>query len=368
MYPTKAEQYAAASVPSLADWEGLWTAWDTVTQDMIPKEELLAKPIKLRNACIFYLGHIPTFIDIHLTRATKGRPTEPSHYPSIFERGIDPDVDNPEQCHAHSEVPDEWPPAPEILDFQTQVRMRIKKLYASGQAQNDRVIGRAMWLGFEHEIMHLETLLYMLVQSEKTLSPPGTVNPDFESLAVQAKQSAVPNEWFKIPEQEITIGMNDPDDNSGPEHYFGWDNEKPARNARVKSFEIKARPITNGEYAAYLEQTGGKVLPTSWKESSGANGVDGTTNGHTNGHSASTPKPSAAYVHDKSVRTVYGLVPLRFALDWPVSASYDELKGCAAYMGGRIPTFEESRSAYNYVDERKLKANKISSTIPAVNG
>ena len=70
------------------------------------------KPIKLRNACIFYLGHIPTFLDIQLTNKTTGEPaTEPAHYWDIFERGIDPDVDNPEMCHDHSEVPDEWPAA-----------------------------------------------------------------------------------------------------------------------------------------------------------------------------------------------------------------------------------------------------------------
>jgi hypothetical protein len=28
---------------------------------MIPKDELMDKPIKLRNSLIFYLGHIPTF-------------------------------------------------------------------------------------------------------------------------------------------------------------------------------------------------------------------------------------------------------------------------------------------------------------------
>lgn len=29
---------------------------------MVPKDELLNKPIKLRNDLIFYLGHIPTFL------------------------------------------------------------------------------------------------------------------------------------------------------------------------------------------------------------------------------------------------------------------------------------------------------------------
>lgn len=59
--PTHPSQYAAHTIPSLSDYQSLWTAWDTVTKSMIPREDLLSKPIKLRNALIFYLGHIPTF-------------------------------------------------------------------------------------------------------------------------------------------------------------------------------------------------------------------------------------------------------------------------------------------------------------------
>lgn len=70
------------------------------------------------------------------------------------------------------------------------------------------------------------------------------------------------------------------------------------------------------------------------------------------------------------MRTVYGLVPLKHALDWPVFASYDELKGCAAWMGGRIPTFEEARSVYTHVEALKKKEaeKQLSQTVPAVNG
>lgn len=70
------------------------------------------------------------------------------------------------------------------------------------------------------------------------------------------------------------------------------------------------------------------------------------------------------------MRTVYGLVPLKHALDWPVFASYDELAGCAAWMGGRIPTMEEARSVYAYAEVLKNKQleNQLSQTMPAVNG
>jgi hypothetical protein len=98
--------------------------------------------------------------------------------------------------------------------------------------------------------------------------------------------------------------------------------------------------------------------------------TNGTT--HTNGAGAAKEKGSVPdfFLEEKAVRTVYGLVPLKDALDWPVFASYDELARCAVWMGGRIPTFEETRSLYVYVEERKKKQaeKKLGRTVPAVNG
>lgn len=331
-------QYASSTIPTIKDWRGLWAAWDTVTRGMISDEELGNKPIKLRNACIFYLGHIPTFLDMQLVKATGEPLCEPAYFPTIFERGIDPDVDNPEQCHSHSEIPDEWPQLQEILTHQARVRNKIERLYESGEIS--RKLGRSVWMGFEHEIMHLETLLYMLLQSDKTLAPPRTKIPDFVRLAQDAEQGAVTNQWFTIPEQKISIGLIDPEDNSGPDRHFGWDNEKPTRYLNVHSFQAQGRGITNQEYASYLEATG-KHIPASWTTVDLSNG-DSSTSGNV-----------PAYHSDKAVRTVYGPVPLKHALHWPVFASYDELAGCAKWMGGRIPTLEEARSIYSHVDRMK---------------
>ncbi|KAL7627451.1 Ergothioneine biosynthesis protein 1 [Parahypoxylon ruwenzoriense] len=369
-------QYARSHVPSLRDFESLWATWDIVTQRMLPNEELLEKPIKLRNACIFYLGHIPTFLDIQLTKTTKNPLTEPASYSAIFERGIDPDVDNPEVCHQHSEIPDEWPPVEEVMDYQVRVRDRLKSLYSVGLENMPRNVGRAIWVGFEHEIMHLETLLYMMLQSGKTLPPPHVKRPDFEALARDAHAARVVNDWFDIPEQDITIGLDDPEDSLNSSRHFGWDNEKPIRRAKVRSLQAKGRPITNEEYALYMYSTKTTKVPASWadaepKHINGANGqVNGKTNGHANGHTnggSQTIPPS--FLEGKAVRTVYGLVPLKYALDWPVFASYDEIAGCATWLGGRIPTFEEARSIYAYVDtmKRKEAERHLSRTVPAVN-
>ena len=385
------DYYATNPVPSLYEFKQMWAAWDLVTRRMIPREEMLSKPIKLRNACIFYLGHIPAFFDMHLTRATGTPATEPAFYHQLFERGIDPDVDNPENCHAHSEIPDEWPPLKEILEYQERVRARTKLLYRETDFRSDRKVGRAIWLGFEHEgrwilglpvrsnvnviyvAMHLETLLYMLVQSDKTV-PPAGLTPNFAALAKQAQEHAVPNQWIKVPQTNIKIGMNDLENDQGPDRYFGWDNEKPQRMCEVPSFETKARPLTNEDYGRFLEHRNEHKIPASWTLVSNRSSAEVNGNTQANGYSGNLDGFSApltdAFLHGKFVRTVYGAVPLRYALHWPVFASYDELNSCAKWMNGRIPTAEEVHSIYAHAEAVKSKEvdSILTRKISAVNG
>lgn len=115
-------------------------------------------------------------------------------------------------------------------------------------------------------------------------------------------------------------------------------------------------------------------LPASWAEQGleHVNGADGLMNGHTNGQtngSDSRDAVPASFLEGKAVRTIYGLVPLQYALDWPIFASYDELTACATWLGGRIPTFEEARSIYAYVDNTKREEaeRQLGKTVPAVN-
>ncbi|KJK91916.1 hypothetical protein H633G_04241 [Metarhizium anisopliae BRIP 53284] len=362
--------YAAQTLPTLNDWQSLWSTWDIVTKQMLPRQELTEQPIKLRNACIFYLGHIPTFLDIQLTKTTKLPPTDPASYATIFERGIDPDVDNPEHCHVHSEIPDEWPPVEDITAYQGRVRARLGRLYEEGVEKLPRRVARAIWVGFEHELMHIETLLYMMLQSDRTLPPPHMGIPDFERMAKRAFEARVDNEWFDVPAQEVILGMNDPEGGTDNVH-FGWDNEKPARKVQVHAFQARGRPITNEEYAQYLYTTNASKIPASWSSNGLTNGTHKPNGANgTNGYKAVPTTLPDSFLSDKSVRTVYGLVPLKSALDWPVFASYDELAGCASWMGGRIPTFEEARSIYAFVESQRelLMGGRLSRKVPAVNG
>ena len=166
---------------------------------MIPEYMQFQKPIDLRHICLFYLGHIPTFLDIHLTRLLEEPHTDPQEFKDIFEvrsassivlhfflyvtdfpksqRGIDPNVDDPSKCHVssfetrfppadcldqdHSEVPqadEDWPKLETIIDFQSRVRRRLSQLYDdihSGKTLT-RKIGRVLQMTYEHEALHTE--------------------------------------------------------------------------------------------------------------------------------------------------------------------------------------------------------------------
>jgi hypothetical protein len=89
---------------------------------------------------------------------------------NLLQRGIDPIVDNPNECHPHSEVPtkdDEWPSLVEILQFQSRVRKRLHSLYddiESGKRPLTRRVARVLMLTLEHEGFHAEVHLILLVR------------------------------------------------------------------------------------------------------------------------------------------------------------------------------------------------------------
>ncbi|KAJ7755089.1 hypothetical protein B0H14DRAFT_2978755 [Mycena olivaceomarginata] len=300
-------------VPSPHDWENLWAAWDCITRRMIPHSMLMQKPIDLRHICLFYLGHIPTFLDIHLSRLLQEPHTEPDAF------------------KPHSEVPqkdEDWPSLVSILQFQARVRARLLKVYQeidAGSRTMTRKVGRVLFMTFEHEAMHAETLLYMLVQraGTGTLPPPGFTPPPWASLAESWDSAPEPAESaVTIGPTTITLGHDDTEaedealatDVAG--HEFGWDNEHPKREVHVNEFRIEWRPVTNGQFFKYyVQEDGGVAIPASWVE------VDG----------------------EMHVRTLYGPVPMKIAHNWPVLTSYSMLSKYVQVQGGRLPSEAELR-------------------------
>ncbi|PSR70564.1 hypothetical protein PHLCEN_2v13603 [Hermanssonia centrifuga] len=299
-------------VPSVGEWQDMWAAWDFINKQMIPPSMLFQKPIDLRHICLFYQGHIPTFLDIHLSRLLQEPHTEPENF------------------KPHSEVPqseDEWPSMGSIMAFQGRVRARLLKLYddiSSGKFKLTRKVARVLFMTLEHEAFHAETLLYMLLQraGTGTIPPSGFVIPMWDILS-RSWESAPqpPSATVTLGPATLTMGHDDDEaDDSSMEvagHEFGWDNEHPKREVRVNNFRIEWRPITNGEFYAFFTGAGkGKIeQPASWVA------VDG----------------------ELQVRTLYGPVPMKIAWHWPIITSCDNLSTYASVKGGRLPTEPELR-------------------------
>ncbi|KZT64249.1 DUF323 domain-containing protein [Daedalea quercina L-15889] len=324
------EERSPFSMPTLDEWQTMWSAWDFITQRMVPPSMLFQKPIDLRHICLFYMGHIPTFLSIHICRLLGEQDTEPAYYKYIFERGIDPNVDDPTQCHSHSEVPtrdEDWPSVANILEFQSKVRQRIIKLYGdieSGSVVLTRKIARVLFMTLEHEAFHAETLLYMLLQraGTGTIPPTGFSPPTWSILADSWDHAPKPqNHTVTLGPTTFTIGHDDDEaDDASTDvamHEFGWDNEHPKRQVHVGAFKIEWRPVTNGEFYEYYVGKGKDVckFPASWVDINGE-------------------------IH---VRTLYGPVPIKIAWHWPIITSFDNLSTYASVKGGRIPTEPELR-------------------------
>jgi len=196
-----------------------------------------------------------------------------------------------------------------------------------------RKIGRVLFMTLEHEAMHAETLLYMLLQraGSGTIPPPDFISPPWKALKASWEESPpLETRTVTLGPAIVTFGHDDDEAKDEVEpfkedvdgHGFGWDNEHPKRTVAIEEFKISWRPVTNGEFYRFYALEGGKDkvdLPASWVQDGG----------------------------DIKVRTLYGPVDMDTAYQWPVIAPYTSLSTYAMVRGGRLPTEPELRLFYD---------------------
>ncbi|EPY53599.1 sulfatase modifying factor 1 [Schizosaccharomyces cryophilus OY26] len=321
---------------SLREWSGIRDIWIFITNKLLNDSNIFKVWIPLRHPFVFYMGHIPVFNDIYLSRIFENPVTASKRqYWDWFQRGIDPDVENPENCHWHSQIPTNWPSPNELRSYEiASWQNHILKLY-DGSHTLSPFQKRIVWLCYEHVAMHIETTLYIYVQSFQ--------DPKQNNFICGLPPCKIPKlkkdpSWIKYYNGQVLLGLpvrNDRYSNSNPEEpdeqkFFGWDNEKPSRTNHVPSFQIANRPISNGEYLNFVNNKpeGDRRYPKLWKL------IDGKL----------------------YLKTMYGLLPLDNYLSWPVMASFDELNAYAAFKGCRLPTEEELNYYYDQVLHRKSEA------------
>lgn len=305
--PHLAEQYRTVRAHSIALASGL-SAEDAAVQSMPD-----ASPAK------WHLAHTSWFFETVILAARAGyKPFDPRFaflFNSYYE-ALGPRHPRPRRGLITR------PSLDEVYAYRTHVDA------AMAEACADPALEEAITLGLHHEQQHQELLLTDIKHAFfcNPLLPAYTDQP-------RAKAAARPLEWCAHDGGIVEIGH----DGKG----FAFDNEGPRHSVLLAPFRIASRPVTNGEYKAFIAD-GGYRRAEFWLS-------DGWALVQAEGWEA----PLYWLKDDdgsESVFTLSGPAPLD--PDAPVEhVSFFEAQAYAAWAGKRLPTefeWEAASAQFDY--------------------
>ena len=289
--------------------------------DRVPRERWLSRGIELRHPFLFYVGHLPAFAWNHVSAAL-GLPTHDPGLDVLFARGIDP----ADEAEAEGLRPTSWPSIEATLAYRDAIRAKIgEQLEAiESRAATEPVVRAVLPLVLEHELMHHETLLYMIRQL-----PVEVLVADPQVHRAVPGAAAVERAQVSIPAGSVRLGAE------LGEIPFGWDNEFPSVEEDVPAFLLDNVPVTIGEFAEFVA-AGGYAQAAHWPD--GCFAWQQST-----GRTAPLGWRQAETGYE--VRSLWGWYPLEAVSGWPVYVSYAEAAAFAAWSGARLPTEAEFHRA-----------------------
>jgi gamma-glutamyl hercynylcysteine S-oxide synthase len=312
-----------------------WALSDALFTHDLSRSRALSQPIALRHPFVFYLGHLPAFTR-RVLRALSLLPEDQHHpYDTLFERGIDPDVDDPDTV-TH---PASWPEWDLVVKYRDDVRAELVELVVRLPDS------QALHMLAEHDLMHVETLYYMLAQlvgGPVVRRPPRGCDSLFAIAADEMDKSTT---WLHVPAGYATIGR---DRSRISADEFVWDNELTSKSSsavRVPAFEVADLPVTVSQYVVFV-RAGGYTTRRYWKCDDDWKWVS----------RSKVECPASWRLVDAlsaepawAVATVDGLAKADGeAADWPVSVSLAEARAYATFVESRLLTEAEwDRVAYS---------------------
>ena len=299
---------------SLARLRSAWERSDRLF-GLLADEAWLEQPIALRQPLLFYLGHLPAFAWNHLGRGLLGEASFDPAFDALFERGIDPVGVDDYAPRA------EWPERAAVLAYRDSVRSTLAGGLSGAAPGPEGESVTAMVV--EHELMHHETLLYMLQELDHALKRRPA---DWPSLPPAAVAAAPPARAIEVPAGQVWLGVRP---GAIP---FGWDNEFPRTQVDVPAFAADERPVTNAEYLDFVSD-GGYGNARLWRE------ADWEWRRRRRlewPHSWRAPAGASASGASIRVRTLFEDVPFECAAGWPAAVSWAEAAAYARWRDARL--------------------------------
>lgn len=304
----------------LARLEVAWQRSDFLFS-LLADEALYVRPIALRQPFIFYVGHLPAFGWNQVCRGLLGRTSPQPQFDDVFARGIDPvGVDRYDGA-------EQWPHLSEVLAYRDRVRDALRAAFDDVAALEGKDVladrGRIWQIVIEHELMHHETLLYMMQQLPRHL---------------KKKPIGIPDYRFNGAAHDGTVAVTGGEVNLGADFErvpFGWDNEFPAHQARVGDFAIDRTPVRTIEWLEFV-MAGVYQKPELWN-------AEAWAWRQRVGHDkpAFWRREGSRWLY----QTLFDELPVEQVADWPAYVSWAEADAWARWRGRDLPTEAELHRA-----------------------
>jgi gamma-glutamyl hercynylcysteine S-oxide synthase len=262
------------------------------------------------------LGHIANFEELWLVQTIGGREPMRGELGRFYDA-----IENPRATR--NELP--ILRGDELRSYMAEVRERTLDVLDGVDLEGGEPLvrdGYVYELILAHEHQHNETMLQLLQMVE-------SYEPVERDSAPASQPVSDGPEMVRVEGGGVEIGAGE----SG----FAYDNERPRHTVTLAPFEIDRTPVTNADYARFVEETGAEP-PLYW-EPDGAGGWVRTAMGETR-----PVDPRHPVVH----------------VDYPAAEAY------ARWAGKRLPTELEWEAAASGADRRRANLDHLAfGTAPA---
>jgi ergothioneine biosynthesis protein EgtB len=210
-----------------------------------------------------------------------------------------------------------WPGLDCVLAYRDRVRSDLRGVLA------ESALAEVLPMVLEHELMHHETLMYMLQQL-----PAAAKRPTADLMGALDGRAVSPT--------RERVGISGGPAHLGTSHGgFCWDNEQPEHEVHTEAFEIDTLPVTHHEFREFVS-AGGYADRRLWTED-GWRWLQQTRR--------TMPHGWSARGGDWRVATLFGDVPFDHAAEWPASVSHCEAQAFTRWSGARLPSEPEFHRA-----------------------
>lgn len=139
------------------------------------------------------------------------------------------------------------PTVDDVYRYRAHVDRAMEELLSQPPAEHADEIVRRVSLGLNHEQQHQE----LLVMDTQHILAQNPLHPVYRhDLEPAPSLPPQPLDWHRYPAGVRHIGVSEGDQD------FAFDNEMPRHREFIEAFQLANRPVSNGEFIAFMEDGG----------------------------------------------------------------------------------------------------------------